>query len=76
MSQYLEPFLRRVQSENLNVIYAQVRTGGVVTEDYQAFPKKTRLNMMSVSKSVVSAGTGIALHEGLISLDESVCKAL
>lgn len=75
MSQYLEPFLRRVQSENLNVIYAQVRTGGVVTEDYQAFPKKTRLNMMSVSKSVVSAGTGIALHEGLISLDESVCKA-
>ena len=40
MSQYLEPFLRRVQSENLNVIYAQVRTGGVVTEDYQAFPKK------------------------------------
>ncbi len=75
MSQYLTEFLPRAREENLNVLYAQVRIGGAVVEDFQSLPKKTRLNMMSVSKSVVSTGVGIALDEGLLSLDESVCNA-
>jgi len=71
----IESYVEQCHKENLNVLYAQMRKGGRIVEDYQICPKKTRLNAMSVSKSFVSAGVGIALEEGLIDLDEKICEA-
>lgn len=72
---FIETYVRRCHQEGLNVLYAQMRKNGEIAEDYQICPNKTRLNTMSVSKSFVSAGAGIALDEGLISLDEKICDA-
>jgi CubicO group peptidase (beta-lactamase class C family) len=67
--------MEKTGAENLNVLYAQIRKGGHVTGEFSRTPKKTRLNTMSVSKSVLSAGVGIAMGEGLLSIDESICEA-
>jgi CubicO group peptidase (beta-lactamase class C family) len=75
MGTIINTFIERVQRENLNVCYAQMRVGGTITGEFSRFPQKTRMHLMSVSKSVVSAGVGIALGEGLIRLDENICEA-
>lgn len=72
---FIETYVNRCHQEGLHVLYAQARKNGIITEDYQICPNKTRLNTMSVSKSFVSAGVGIALDEGLISLDENICDS-
>lgn len=63
------------QKENLGVLYAQIRRGGEVTGEFRKTPKTARMNLYSVSKSVVSVGAGIAMQEGLIRLDERICDA-
>ena len=68
----LAPFLIHTLQENLNVMYAQVHQRGNLIEEYKRMPVKTRLNLWSVSKGTVSAATGIALDEGLITLDEKI----
>jgi len=71
----LDLMIADFKSENLNVQYVQIREGGKVTAEYKRTEKKTRLNMFSVSKSVVSVGAGIAIDEGLIDMNELVCEA-
>ncbi|MDR3171779.1 MAG: beta-lactamase family protein [Treponema sp.] len=75
MNTFIEEYINRVNAEKKNILYAQLRQGGQVREEYSRFPQKTRLNLMSISKSVVSVGAGIAIDEGLISLDEKICEA-
>lgn len=75
MENLVEALKERCKEENLDVLYVQMRQGGKVTGEYCKLPKKARLNLYSVSKSVVSAGVGIALGEGLIDLDEKICDA-
>lgn len=70
---FMVDFLEKINQEHLNVLYVQIRKDGEIAEDYKVFEKKTRLNMMSLSKSVVSLACGIALKEGLLSLDEKIC---
>ncbi len=72
---FISTYVERCHKEQLGVLYAQMRKGGKVVEDYSICPQKTRLNTMSVSKSFVSAAVGIALREGLLSLDEKLCDA-
>lgn len=64
-----------LQAEGLCVQYAQMHQNGEITGDYKRPINRTRLNMFSVSKSIVSAGIGIALDEGLINLNEFICDA-
>ncbi len=71
----LRNFVERCRVENKNMLYAQLRQGGEVVDSWQAFPLQTRLNLMSVSKSIVSVAVGIAEGEGLIRLDEKICEA-
>jgi CubicO group peptidase (beta-lactamase class C family) len=69
---FIDTFVVKTREENLNMLYAQYRVGSEVTGAFQAFPKKTRLNVMSVSKSFTSVGIGIALDEGLVKMDDKV----
>ena len=71
----IERWVNCCKEENLQLLYAQLRQGGEVREEYSFCPHKTRLNAMSVSKSFVSAAVGIAQEEGLLSLDEKICDA-
>ncbi|KAB8289104.1 serine hydrolase [Bifidobacterium ramosum] len=66
----------RTQERHLNVYYIQTRRAGKITADLHRLPRKTRLNMYSVSKSVTSIGVGLAIQEGLTELDEHICDAL
>lgn len=75
MTNLIDTFVASCHEQKKNVLYAQRRTNGHVVDEYQAFPQKTRLNLMSVSKSFVSAGVGIAQLEGLLDLDEKICEA-
>ncbi len=75
MGQTMEKMVSLFQQENLGVLYAQMRQGGKVTGEFTKTPKKARMNLYSVSKSVVSVGAGIAMEEGIICLDEKICDA-
>ncbi len=66
-------FISHVKEEGLCVNYAQIHRGSELTAEYSRLPFKTRLNVWSVSKGVVSCAAGIAIGEGLISLDERIC---
>lgn len=60
------------QKEALNVLYVQMRQGGRIAGEYSRLSRKARMNMYSISKSVVSVGAGIAIAEGLIHMDDRV----
>lgn len=75
MARILQNFIDLIQKEHICLKYAQVRQGGKIIDEYMDMPVKTRLNMWSVSKSFISIGIGIAIDEGLISLDEKICDA-
>lgn len=74
-SKTIEGIVTDTQAEGLHVLYAQLRQGGQMIEEYRRTPHKARLNVYSISKCVVSAGIGIAMDEGLLSLDEPICEA-
>ena len=75
MAKTLQHFIDLVQKEHICLKYAQVRQNGKIIDEYMEMPVKTRLNMWSVSKSFISIGIGIAIDEGLISLNERICDA-
>ena len=64
--------LRGIRELDLHVNYIQTRQHGRVVFDYHRPVGKMRLNTWSVSKSFVSVAAGIALHEGLITLDDKL----
>ena len=68
----LRAFIEAVDSERLNVNYAQIWREDEMTAEYNRIPVKTRLNTWSIAKGFVSCGAGIALDEGLIRLDERI----
>ena len=71
----LSRILKEAEDKGLHILYAQLRQGGEIKDEFKRAVNKTRLNAFSVSKSFVSAGAGIALEEGLISKDEKICDA-
>ena len=75
MEGVLKGILNDAEKEGLHIIYAQLRQSCEIKAEFNRAINKTRLNTFSVSKSFVSAGVGIALDEGLISLDERICDS-
>lgn len=75
MAEFVKNMVSEADNRGLHIIYAQLRQGGEIKDEVCRAINKTRLNTFSVSKSIVSAGVGIALDEGLISLDEKICDA-
>ena len=71
----IEGIVKEAGEKGLYIIYAQLRRGGKITEEFNRAKNKTRLNTFSISKSFVSAGIGIAMDEGLLTMDERICDA-
>lgn len=72
MKELLDLFLEKSRVHQSNIIYTQIYRNDILEAEYRLFPTKTRLNIWSVSKAFVSMGTGIAIKEGLLSLDERI----
>jgi CubicO group peptidase (beta-lactamase class C family) len=65
-------FLIEAQKNNLVINFLQVFQGEQKIGEYQRIATKTRLNVYSISKSVTSLAAGIALKEGLFTLDDQI----
>ena len=72
----IEGIVKEAGEKGLYIIYAQLRRGGKITEEFNRAKNKTRLNTFSISKSFVSAGIGIAMDEGLLTMDEGFVMLL
>lgn len=72
MTSQFQKFMNDVEKEHFHIIYAQVRKDGEIVDDWARFPAKPRFESYSTSKTFVAAGVGIAIDEGLITLDERV----
>ncbi len=65
-------FMEDVDRNGFFVIAAQIRKDGGVVDEWTRFEAKPRFETYSVSKTFVAAAAGIAIHEGLIRLDEKL----
>lgn len=72
MQHALSEFIIHTLTENLVVLYAQIHQNGEKVAEYNRMGSKSRMNLKSIAKGVVSCATGIALDEGLIRLDETI----
>lgn len=67
--------LKTMKQQGMVTNYVQVRQHGETILDWGRMEQKTRLNTWSVSKSFISVAVGIAIDDGLISLDEKICDS-
>lgn len=72
MATLVEKFMEDVEKNGLYILAAQVRKGGEVAEEWSRFEAKPRFEGFSISKTVVGIGAGIAIEEGLITMDERI----
>lgn len=75
INELFEEFLNKIKEKEIVLNYFQVKQHGENILDWGRMKQKTRLNTWSVSKSFVSVAVGIAMDEGLISLDEKICDS-
>lgn len=75
INKLFDEFLNKIKEKEIVFNYFQVRKSGEVILDWGRMAQKTRLNTWSVSKSFISVAVGIAIDEGLISLDEKICDS-
>jgi len=68
----VRPFIQEAEKQGFYILNAQVRKDGEVKDDWARFEAKPRFETYSVSKTVAGLGAGIALEEGLITLDERI----
>ncbi|MBP5198887.1 MAG: serine hydrolase [Lachnospiraceae bacterium] len=72
MSKLLDDFLEEVKKQDLNINYVKVIKNGETIIDYSRLDQKTRLNTWSACKSIVAVAVGIAMDEGIMTLDEKL----
>lgn len=75
MQKIFDNFLHEIKERDMVMNYVQVYKDGERVIDYSRLPSKTRLNSWSLSKSVISVAVGIAMDEGVLSLDEKICDS-
>lgn len=75
MKELLQKFMLQCEERKSNIIYVQMYHNNELKAEYSRFPVKTRLNIWSIAKPFVSIGAGIALKEGLISMNEPIYPA-
>ena len=68
-------FMEDVEKGGLHILAAQVRVDGEIVDEWTRFAAKPRFETYSVSKTFAGVGAGIALEEGLITLDERVSES-
>lgn len=67
----LSSFVQKIKEQKLNLYGIVVMKDGVQVASHR-FRSDDRVNMYSTSKSFVSIGIGMAIDEGLLSLDEKI----
>lgn len=72
MKEFLDLFLEKSKRNDSNIIYVQMYQNDELKAEYRRFPVKTRLNTWSVSKAFMSMAAGIAMEEGILSLEEPI----
>lgn len=85
MASFLTDFMQKAEENHLLVLYCQVHKDGCMMDrttrfgkintGLTAFAGVSRMESYSTAKSFSAAGVGIALDEGLISLDERVADS-
>lgn len=75
MSVQFDQFMKDIDGEDFHVIYAQILKDGKVIDDWARFPAKPRFESYSTSKTFAALGVGIAIDEGLITLDERLSES-
>ncbi len=73
MSEVINDFLSAIKEAGIVINFLQVRQNDEVIADYGRLESKVRLNTWSVAKSFTSVGVGIAVDEGLVTVDDYVC---
>ncbi len=71
----IEPFVRSIEKKGIDLIGVNVRKDDREIGDY-LWRTNDRLDMKSSSKGVTSLAVGIAVDEGLLSVDEKVVDCL
>lgn len=72
MNSLIDTFVNNVEKEELNVLYAQIRKDNEIKGDWSRFSTKRRVEAYSATKSFTAVGIGIAIDEGILTLDEKV----
>ncbi|MCR5737408.1 MAG: beta-lactamase family protein [Eubacterium sp.] len=75
MEKSFERFIERMKQQEKVINYVQVRQKGEIIFDWGRLNRKSRLNTWSVSKSFISVAVGIAMDEGLLTLEEKICDS-
>ena len=70
----LMPFVRSIEGKSLSLMGIIVRQHGEIIAEYRWKPDE-RTNLRSVAKSVASLAVGMAVAEGILSLDETISEA-
>lgn len=70
----LDDVMHAADARNLMIAYLRVYHGADLVGRYDRVKRQTRLNTYSVGKSVTSIAAGIAMDEGLFTLDDRVCR--
>lgn len=72
MAELVKQFIQDAEAAGFYILAAQVRKDGEVAEDWTRFAAKPRFETYSISKTFAAVGVGIALEEGLITMDEKI----
>lgn len=71
----IKNFMKDIEKSGLYVTAAQIRKDGQIADEWTRFPAKPRFETYSIAKTFVGVGTGIAIEEGLIKLDEYIIES-
>ena len=63
-------FMEDVNRNGFYILGVQIRKDGEVVDEWTRFPAKPRFETYSVAKTYIAAAAGMALEDGLITLDE------
>lgn len=73
-SKPMKTFVDYAVDNKLDLLYAQLRIGNRIIDDYLTHPLRTRMNVFEVSEGAVGLGAGIAIKEGLLTPEDRVCE--
>lgn len=72
MAELVKQFIQNAEEKGFYILNAQARRGGEIVDDWTRFEAKPRFETYSIAKTFAGVGVGIALEEGLITMDEKI----
>lgn len=75
MEKQLQLFIKKAQNEQQMINAVQIQHQGKLVAAYDRLGDKDRLHTFSIAKSFTSIGVGIAIDEGLLTLDEKIAPS-